>query len=95
MLLTPHEAKCRVGWGQIYLFCVPEARYFVDCYVVACLRHAWDGHYFPTLHNYSVQCGVNRIVCHRYTQTFVNQHGTNNIDITLLTNDLIPFVGHQ
>ncbi len=74
---------------------MPEARYFVDSYVVAYLRHAWVGHYFPTLHTYDVQCGVDSIVCLRHAQAFVNQYMTYNVDIILLTNDLISFVRHQ
>ena len=84
-----------MGWGQIAQYCVPEARYFVDIYAVAYLRHAWDGPIYPTLHTVGVQGGVNRIVCLWHTQAFVNQYMVYNVDVILLTDDLIPFVGHR
>ena len=51
----------------------------VDCYVVAFVLNAWDEHYIPTLYTYGVQRGVNRIVCLRHTQTFINHYMTYNI----------------
>lgn len=84
-----------MGCGQIAQFWVPGTRYFVDIYAVAYIRLAWNGHIYPTLHTYSVQGGVNRIVCLWHTQALVNQYMAYNVDVILLTDDLIPFVGHR